>query len=64
MSEKFKKVVQMFNDGEWDETLQPHFETIENFLKQSGSHCWLCIVTSSINFGLNLLLYHLTLSAQ
>jgi hypothetical protein len=32
MSEKFKKVVQMFNDGEWDETLQPHFETIENFL--------------------------------
>jgi len=33
MSEKFKKVVQMFNDGEWEETLQQHFVTLENFLK-------------------------------
>ena len=32
MSEKFKKVVQMFNDGEWEETLQQHFVTLENFL--------------------------------
>jgi hypothetical protein len=39
MSEKFKKVVQMFNDGEWEETLQQHFVTLENFLnivKKSG----------------------------
>jgi hypothetical protein len=32
MSEKFKKVVQMFNDGEWGESLEQHFGTIENFL--------------------------------
>lgn len=32
MNEKFKKIVDIFNDGGWD-TLEPHFETIENFLK-------------------------------
>ena len=32
MSEKFKEVVQMFNDGEWGESLEQHFGTIENFL--------------------------------
>ena len=33
MSNKMVKIIQMFNNGEWEETLQPHFETIDRFLK-------------------------------
>ena len=33
MSKKMVKIIQMFNNGEWEETLQPHFETIDRFLK-------------------------------
>ena len=32
MNSKFVKIVEMFNDGEWEE-LQPHFETVENFIR-------------------------------
>ena len=32
MNSKFVKIVEMFNDGGWED-LEPHFETVENFIR-------------------------------